>query len=242
MRAVGQMLEAEKTYQIGDAEVAEAAKELLKRAGDSMSLAALGQQLSRHFERPLRAVLGRRKLLPILRDQLGTSIQIDGESGSERATLKQGDGADRHSGKIKFDPAVWAAFAKPILDGKQRWISVQKPFEFDDLDEGSEHPPGRVEVPSTMIPAQELGRPERDSQIISNIGLWCQQHSLVPAELAAVPKQRAPAQRTSLSSLAGREASSSKGVSALRALLEAIPAAEQAQYSIPLNLVGRLLS
>jgi hypothetical protein len=239
----GTMLESEKNYQVSDAEVAEAAKALLVRApSHSMTMASLGQLLSRTFEKPLRSVLGRRKLLPVLREQFGNTIQITGDSGSEIATLVEGEGASHVGTRIQFDPAIWAAFAKPIAEPKRRHISLRRPFDFDDIADGAPIPPGTVEVPKTRIPDEKLERPERDALIVSNITAWCEEHNLSPHDCAAAPKQRSHSHRTLVGLAVDHGPNTSKGLVALKILVEAIPQQEQAQFSLPLNLIGKLLS
>jgi hypothetical protein len=140
-------------------------------------------------------------------------------------------------GRIKFDPAVWAAFAKPINEECRRWLSTRRPLQFDDIGGGGEQPQERTEVPKEKIPDPNMPREERDKLIVANILAWCEEHGVNAQQLAAIPKDRPP--EFSLRG-AGRDASS-KGVSILRDLVEAIPKDERHNYSLPLNLIGRLL-
>ncbi len=219
--------------EVDDQTVAETARTVLNRTG-SMSMAQLGQQLSREFQFPLRALLGPRKLSRILTDYFGTSVRISGDSGSEIVSLDQSVG---QIGRIKFDPAVWAAFAKPINEECRRWLSTRRPLQFDDIGGGGEQPQERTEVPKEKIPDPNMPREERDKLIVANILAWCEEHGVNAQQLAAIPKDRPP--EFSLRG-AGRDASS-KGVSILRDLVEAIPKDERHNYSLPLNLIGRLL-
>jgi hypothetical protein len=224
------------TEYIDDKTIAEAAQKILEDIPEGMSLAKLGQQLSRKFEFPLRHVLGSRKLSPVLRREIGSALEFGGTSGSETVRLVTTDHLAR---KIRFDPAVWAAFAKPIKANCLRWMSVEKPLTFDDIDESSAPPENRLQILASSIPDEALPHDERDRQVGESILAWCTENGLSPIDFSHSAKERL---KPEISQNSRTFQPPHKGTAALIALVAAIPLEERANYSIPLNLIGRLLS
>lgn len=50
----------------------------------------------------------------------------------------------------RFVPALWAAFRRPLDEGKERYVSVKRPIRFVDVAPG-EHPENRVVIPRECI-------------------------------------------------------------------------------------------
>jgi hypothetical protein len=210
--------------------------------GQPMLMSRLGLRLSSTLGGDnLRAALGQKKLREVLSFALGDQVVFEGPVSSLTVRLSNQNG--QPSRTQRFDPALWAAFAKVISDNKVRHLKVSKPIDFKDCDEGTPLSVGWVVVDRELIPDPEMPKPTRDSEIIKSIYSFAENHSLPVASFLASntrPVRNAVTSNPSPSS--GGNEPRRWGASALLAMIEAVPASERQKYSLPLDLLHRLLT
>ena len=69
----------------------------------------------------------------------------------------------------RFVPALWAAFRRPLDEGKERYVSVKRPIRFVDVAAG-EHPENRIAIPRECI-SDAPG-------VIERINQWIEENEL----------------------------------------------------------------
>jgi len=117
---------------ITDADIVEAVVAILGAQEDPATpiyLATLGHLLSAHFQKPLRNILGDRKLRTIIEGAGYGRLLVDGVAHALTARLS---GEANPSLALRYDPVFWAAFAKPPPEGKQRVVYPRRPFNLVD--------------------------------------------------------------------------------------------------------------
>ncbi len=215
---------------VDEVQIAERAMDVIRRnAGRSIRMAALGQEVSKGLNVSLRGILGKKPLSQLLRTTYPSELLITGEGTDVEVALAP-EGAGQSPAR-KYDPAVFSAFSKPIAEGFKRWLKVSRPFKFSDLP--SDQTGHGLEVEVTVSPDQFPSRLERNAAVEAAIGAWSER---VGIDLSALPSNKKPS-----ASLTSQGPVGDRGVLALRALAEAIPTSERGRYSLPLDLIGRLL-
>lgn len=210
--------------------IADAALPLMEAHPEGLLLSRLGFELRRELGDNFRVLLGSKRLGDVLRQYVGSRALFDGH-GSEMKVRLLPKIETQRAPIIHFEPRFWAAFSKPIRPpSTQRWLQTEHPFQFEDLQSGESAPAGWMEVQASRIPSVALPTSERSSAIIESIGAWCAANRLDPEQFRQRARQRA--QSTS---------PPSPGVLALRALVDAVPENERAKFSLPLDLISRLL-
>lgn len=195
-----------------------------------MPLAMVGQRLSSKLQRPLREILDSRKLSEVLNGSLGERLDWEGRGPSLSIRLKTGAPVQA----IRYHPSFWAAFSKPPSDPTQhRLIRIKPPFGFSDVSV-ADASPDQIEIDLSSVPPSDLPKPERDERIKEAIATWCKVHNL--------PQTQFFSPREALTGLTTAPAIGSPGVQALKALIGAIPADERGRFSLPLDLIQRLIS
>ncbi len=121
----------------------------------------------------------------------------------------------------RFHSAVWTAFRKPLRDDmKRRYISVQTPFRFQDIE--SEAPPdGSVEIDRNSI----LGFDAEAVEVQESIQKWLAAKKIDQSRFLATPSK---IDKTQLSD------------NLLARLLEALGPEELRRISMPLDVVDKL--
>jgi len=226
--------DTENEVRVTHAEIAQAALEILRDHEPSerpIYLSRMGALLSAHFGSSIRTSLGSERLGAILDRQLGNSVRFEGQ-GATLAIRINDKSAFVPSKPIRFDPAVWAAFSKPILSGTRRYLGLQRPYGFNDRDEGGigegiEIEPGRI--PDPLMP-----KLERDAHIAAQIEDWCAKNDLSPSTLMMSPLERRDQG-------AAARTSENPGCRSLLMLIESIAPSERAKFSLPLDMLYSLL-
>lgn len=206
---------------------------LKSRPGQPILMSALGLRLARQFSGPgLREALQGKKLRDVMTSSLGPSVVFEGTAQTLFVRLNEQVTPEA----TRFDPAAWAAFAKPIFGDKLRFIKLEKPIDFKDLERTADAPAGWFQIEASAIPSTELAKPERDAAISSALYAF--------AESVGVPVSQLLETRTPKASPTTRalhNALPSTGAAAILQLIEAIPPSERGAYHLPLDLVHRLL-
>ena len=195
-------------------------------------LAWLGQQMNYRLGVSIRSILGTKRLSQLLTEHFGTKLSFSGE-GPELAV------ALGSSGNFTWDPAIWAAFSKPVPDGHKRWVKATHPMRFEDLPTDQQGPTGFLPVPNDDIPDPVLEKDQRRPLIQNAISAWCSEHMLNPEVLGR--KSKRSTSELEVDHKATASTAQAKGTAALLALIDAIPADERRSYSLPIDLIGRLL-
>ena len=211
--------------------VAGAALEILKTQHGTdrgIYLSRLGGMLSAHFRRPIREILGTQKLSQILTDGLGAAIKLEGTGSAVVAKLASD--SEMTGGAVRFDPALWAAFTKPIPPGTIRYLKVTRPFTFvSDPTKVTWDDPR--EIHEDDIADTLLEKAERDREITQKIDNWCSRNGVSPARFIYEAVQ--PAGRP-------QRGVDRKG-DVLRRMIEAVPVEKRGEYTLPLDLIYELL-
>lgn len=216
-----------------------------------MLLSSLGNILSARFGKPLRVLLGRRKLRSIIEAKLGRVTQFQGENTRLEIRLIP---ASEMEHPRRYDPIFWTAFSKPIQEQKVRWIDPVGSFNFVDLEISESTPPGYLNIGAELIPSTELSRPIRDAQIKNSIQHWCSAAGLDPASFGAREILRAERNNDRKIDNQNRGQVAASGpdplntnslqirVQALINFIDAVPEGEQSKFSLPLDLIRRFVS
>lgn len=221
--------------EVSDSEIARAIEEILQKADGTIYMSALGLKLSQHFANPIREILGDRKLKTIIDNSLTNRVQFVGTSSKMEVRLMSD--AERLRPR-RYDPTFWAAFAKPIASGKVvRVLQPQPPYDFQDCDSLEARPEGWLTIAAAAIPDPDLPKDEREAAVKGAIVSWCNANSLSPRDFGLTTKARAP--RGIEQRLESTERPNN--ISALVKFIEAIPAQERKDYSLPLNLIYQYL-
>jgi hypothetical protein len=222
---------------IPDTAIVDAVVSLLRGQEDLSApvyLATLGHRLSAYFHKPLRDILGDRKLRTIIERTGNGRVLVDGPANALRARLFSG-GSNPGLG-LRYDPAIWAAFAKPTFEGRQRVIKPRRPFSMADHPDG---PPveGWIAVDHNLIPATDMSKVEREDAIKRSIIAWCEKNSFEPDQFTDLQV------RTPASSARPLHSSTTPTQIAnhILSLLELIPPNKRATLMISLEMVYDIL-
>jgi hypothetical protein len=207
-----------------EAKLAEAAwAVLLDKPDGPISVAKLGQAIGRRTGLSIRGVLGSKPLSQFLRERFAGKLDIKGQGPAVEVDFATGDSPESR----RFDPAVFAAFSKE-LGGERRWLKITRPFRFNDGEASKTD--NALEVPGAMIAPADMPRDARIELIEHNIRAWSKEHGLDDAAFVAQPKVKPPPSEAKRA-----------GVEALMNLIEAVPPAERRNFTLPLDLIARLL-
>lgn len=220
-----------KVRQIGQeddaAKIAQAAIEILRaREGKAISLQQLGLEIVQRERIAIRQSLGTKPLGMFLREQFPDQIRFLGESKDKEVVLDTPSQASLT--KPRFDSAVFTAFSQELPVEQRRWLKPERPFRFKNTD-GDPPEPSWIEVPRDIIPGSIIPRPERTKLVEAAIVGWCEINNLDPQNFLSVSTRKP------------ETSSISRGTMALKAMVDAIPASERHQYSLPIDLISRLL-
>jgi hypothetical protein len=218
---------------ITDQRIAESVLQVLREQSDPLQpqyLAAVGNRVSSLIGIPLRQILGGRKFRSVLASQLGQKLIFEGEPTEMRVKLASLSAADTQP--IRFASRFWAAFSIPIPPSCKRWIRPTAPFEFENRPEAIGGEPGEIEISPDHIPSTTLPRSERDVAIVDQIKRWCSANDKSIETFRETRDVRPSPIRVD---------KSNPGLSSVLQLIEAVPESERGNFSLPLNLLHRLL-
>lgn len=215
-------------------QIASAAMEILRDEGTTgpYYMSRLGTRLSAQFGMPLRQLLGSEKLSALLKRSLGNVLVFEGQGTTLTVRVDEANAARKQT--LRYDPAIWAAFSKPIPERFRRFLRTERPFEFDDIEVGSTRPSSGLEIERERIPDANLGRPERDSHIMHQIEEWCERNGVPSAGLLLNKTTKGGEIRSA-------PRSGGTHVEVVVKFIEAIPVDERPRYSLPIDLLYRLL-
>lgn len=215
-----------------DADITEAARSALHRHASTIYLSRLGQDLRKVFGANFKIALGTRSLGDFITEHLGDSYEVWGKGPYKRiGVLGSAARDDAPPPREKYPDALWRAFGTPVPNGCKRWVTIGPPL----LVEDTEAAPGdaAVEVsPGLVIADDGRGRRERAAAIGASIRRWAEETGIAQQSLAEPERAANPPIHST-----GHHA----GAEALRQLIAIIPEDERAQYTLPMNLLWRLL-
>jgi hypothetical protein len=220
---------------ISDERIAESVLQVLREQPDPLQpqyLAAVGNRVSSLVGIPLKQILGGRKFRAVLHYQLGDKLIFEGEPSGLQVRLSSLAASDTQP--IRFNSSFWAGFSKPIAPESRRWMRSTPPFQFEDRPKAAMGASDEVEITLDYIPSTTLPRSERDVAIVNQIKRWCGENNKSPElfrETRDVGWSPHPEKR----------ATDKAGLSSVIRLIEAIPETERGNFSLPLNLLHRLL-
>lgn len=202
-------------------QIVENARKIIDGLEAPILLSLFGQMLSRECGASFRPILGSQPLREFLLEEFSDLIEFFGDGTSVSIGRKR----ESNGRSIQFNPRFWAAFSKPISDGDVRWIMPAEPFDF-----GHEQPApsGAIVIDARLVPDASLPSKDRAKAIIASINTWCSANNLMPEKFRITDD------------LALRRRH--QGIEALLALIDAVPASDRKNFSLPLDLIGRLLS
>lgn len=215
-----------------DADITEAARSALDRHASTIYLSKLGQDLRQVFGANFKIALGTRSLSDFITEHLSDSYEVWGKGPYKRiGVLGSAATDDAPPPRAKFPDILWKAFGTAVPDGCKRWVTLGPPL----LVEDAEAAPGDAAIqvsPDLVVVDDGQGRRERAAAIGASIRRWAEatgvsQQILLEPERAENP----PIHPTGHHS----------GAEALRQLIALIPEGERADYTLPMNLLWRLL-
>lgn len=204
-------------------------------ANEPVLLAKIGARLSTRLGQPLKSILGSTRLSDVIRTSLGETVRFEGAGSTLRVSIDDTGAGTR---PVRYDTVFWAAFSKPLADQHRRFITPRRPFHFMDIQADHEAPEGRVEIEADLVPDVALSKPERDARISEAIQTWCTKNNLLPRDF--IRKVPADHEKSLVKEL--HRDNTELGTAAIAAIAAAIPVEERGRYSLPLDLVCRLLS
>lgn len=215
-----------------DDAIAETARRVLDDKAGAIYLSRLGQDLRTEFGTGFKLALGSRSLGDFVAERLSDKYEVWGKGPYKR--VGPHGSADQDTAprpRLKYLDVVWKAFSFPIEEGLRRWIDLGPPPYCVDTKE----PPAddALEVPSEFVIGDGHARRERADAIASSIQRW--------ADLNNVPLNKLEEQVRPNAKDAYRATEFPESLTALRRMIATIPDEERARYSLPLNLLGRLL-
>lgn len=228
-------MEQTKGTQIGLEEILLKAGEILESSDSPIKVAWLGQELNRVLDVSIRQVLGTKPLGDLLLERYGDTYEIQG-IGPHKEIGKQGTWKFRHPG-TQYRSEFWTCFNTPRDSENRRWISKISPFISIDQKDCPGEQYLEIEPRFLILEGQDV--PNAAKFVRQNIQNWAVEHNF---DLNLVQRPEDDQMPRSPRRDERSEASSDFGMRAVRALLDAIPENERSQYSIPLDLLARLLS
>lgn len=215
-----------------DADITEAARSALHRHAGTIYLSRLGQDLRQVFGANFKISLGTRSLGEFVTQHLGDSYEVWGRGPYKRVGVLGSAELDKAPpSQDKYPDILWRAFGTPVPDGCKRWVTIGPPLSVEDA--GATPGDAAIEVsPDLVVSEDGRGPRERAAAIGASIRRW--------AEASGVSRETIVEARQTPRST-GHPTKRQAGVEALRQLIATIPEAERAHYTLPMNLLGRLL-
>ena len=121
---------------------------------------------------------------------------------------------------LRFHPAFWAAFRKPLAEGNKRYINIHPPFRFVDTS-STVQPKGYAEIEPRHI----LSPAAESTEVVQNLQAWLEENSLQASSF--VPTGKPQSARLPSDDLLGR-------------LLHALDPDDLRRVSMPLDVVEKL--
>ena len=207
--------------------------EILREAdGAPIYLSQIGGKLARKLGEPVKEITEGKRLSEIIREHLAEQVTFTGSGATLAVGLNSIELSKPQA--IRFDKVFWTAFSKPIREGFRRFIQTDSPYNFVDVQGEQQETSKGIEIEPAFVPDSHLPKNIRDEEISNSINQWCIENGLKPIDFA-----RSEAGSRKAGAPSGKDSS---GIRALRNLIDEIPANERHGYSLPLDLLGRLLS
>lgn len=210
---------------------------ILEDAEGPMKLSLLGQLLNQRLDASIRQVLGNKPLGDLVLEHFGDRFEIQGH-GPHKEVGRIGEWVlERPS--PRYDPRFWKHFSSSVGEGLTRWISDNDPYR--SIDQTTAPQDGDyIEIEGHFLPQPGQELLNRGRFIRQNIETWARAHSFDLSRIET-PSELGAGDAKSSARLA-RNKSADFGTRAIQAILDAIPEDERSNYSLPLNLVARLMN
>ena len=121
---------------------------------------------------------------------------------------------------LRFHPAIWAAFRKPLVEGNKRYIKIHPPFHFVDTS-STVQPKGHAE----LEPRHILSPAAESAEIVQSLQAWLEENGLEASSFVSTVKPQSA--RLPSDDLLGR-------------LLHALDPDDLRRVSMPLDVVEKL--
>jgi len=217
-----------------DDKIADAARQILDEQASALYLSRLGQDLRAKFGPGFKIALGTRSLGEFVSEHLGDAYEVWGKGPYKRVGVHGSADEDvSPKPRLRYRKAAWDAFSVPLNSESKRWINLGPPLKYYD---GEEAPAtdNAVEVRPDFIIGDGHPRQERAGAVAASIRRWAEENR-IPLDRLEDHAPPDPAVR------APRTSGVPESLDALRRMISTIPEDERARYSLPLNLLGRLL-
>lgn len=149
--------------------------EYVTNNGKPMYLSQLGNKLSTYYGRAPKQIVPGKTLADILKEQLGSALQYQGQGPTLAAYPSDWEGAleTRDASRIVYPSKFWAAFAKPLPPNFRRYMQLEPPYEFHDTDQEWSDSDEFVEIPRNLIAPGEIPPgPQRNTHVRKLIEHW----------------------------------------------------------------------
>lgn len=217
-----------------DEEIVKAVTDHWEARQKPLLLSELGNLKEGHVARRTKEVA--ENLRTYLRDQLQSRVdliqhsflpQVIGvvptgiapDNTDERDALLNRTRSKAQTASKWFQPAIWAAFRKPLAPTRRRFLSEKEPFEFKDVSE-SGAPDGFREIDQKFIAETD----DNASAVVQNIETWLADHALESSLFLRSDDQKAPGFSNDL----------------LGRLIQVLDTEELRRVSVPLDVVRKL--
>lgn len=224
------------------AAVAKLVSDNFTRTGRGLLLARLGTAL-RYENVSVDAVLNGRKLASVLRESLTDVVTVVSSPAhpqligafpvGKAPTDVSADSFDTSQiltrpalNVRRYDPRFWAAFTKPIAEGKKRVVSLD-PIGFTDIDEASEADSGGFDLAASYICARNgITKADYEQAVIESLEQWLTENNV---EFHQV-EQGASSRKQEI-----------KDRNILEQMLRLLSEEQQRRISLPLDVIAKLI-
>ncbi len=221
-------------------EIIDLTKRKYEQSGKGLLLSMLGQTLADYPN--FKNILQNIKLTEFIDNELAASVKIlkSPENEIVRITLpstvtvegnmlhlfpKRGE---RSPSNKRYNPALWAAFSKPLVDNHTRLIGFEPRLHFKDIESTEKQDTANIKVKSSLIVTEDMesDADKRVTKICSNITNWIRDNNVSDAD-AIMSKTLQTTSRYKNSTL--------------DLLIDALPESDLKRIQMPLDVIAKLL-
>lgn len=146
----------------------------------------------------------------------------------------------------QFDSGFWSAFAKPMKEGKRRYLTKSPPYRFDDEPDDFPPPPNTYEIPKLLIMPNDLPRefPQRRVIVLQSIMKWLKEQNLSYTIFIDSEKSintSVPQEKNERKIALDHDVDfTTKKIDAILSFIECLSENDRNQISIPLDILYRV--
>jgi len=169
----------------------------LYKSGYALLLSSLGEHLRE--DEKYQSILSEAKLSEIISDNLSTKVQVISRPGKENIKAL----VPRHASLpndletlfpkqnkcVRYHPAIWKAFSRPLEDGFVRTIAFTPQIRFEDVSSSSirEKSSRKIVEQSDIVNQNETEKTKRDRIIASKITDWIGRNNVDESSVQVIP-------------------------------------------------------